>query len=106
MRQALLKGMFSGYKVGNQQVEISLLYFAYDTLFFTKESMQNITCMKAIMRIFELVSRLKVNFFMSGLGGIGVDMSNIHRYAHILNCNVIDALTFCLSWYPNWGNWG
>lgn len=54
-------------------MEISLLQFTYDTLFFLEDSMQNIMCMKATIKSFELVSRLKVNFLKSCLGSIGME---------------------------------
>ena len=41
MRQALLKGLYKGYKVGKQNAELSLLQFADDTLFFVEDSLQN-----------------------------------------------------------------
>lgn len=48
------------------------------------------TCIKSIMRSFELLLELKVNFLKSCLGGgIGVDSHLVHRYAHLLNCSVM-----------------
>ena len=70
IRKALLYGRFSGYKVGKQQVEVSLLQFVDGTLFFVEASMQNIMFIKAIMRSFEFVLGLKVNFHKSFLGGL------------------------------------
>jgi len=56
--------------VGKQQVEVSLLQFVDGTLFFVEASMQNIMFIKAIMRSFEFVLGLKVNFHKSFLGGL------------------------------------
>lgn len=68
-------------------MEVSLLQFVDDTIFFAENTLQNIICIKSIMRSFELVFVLKVNFHKSSLGGIAVNAHFIHRYAHLLNCS-------------------
>ena len=78
--------MYSGYKVGRQQVEATLLQFANDMLLFADESIKNIMSVKAIMRCFELVSSLKVNFHKNSLEGVGMNTYVLHRYASIHNC--------------------
>nr|KYP32570.1 hypothetical protein KK1_046712 [Cajanus cajan] len=44
--------------------------------------------MKSILRCFELVAGLKVNFFKSIFGGMGVERNVIEGFAHLLNCSV------------------
>lgn len=90
MRQALLKGLYKGYKVGKQNAELSLLQFADDTLFFVEDSLQNVLCIKSILRSFKMVSGLKINFHKSSIGGIGVVDTLLHRYALFLNCSYMD----------------
>ena len=88
MRQARRQNVFNGYLVGEQNVEISLLRFADDTLFFANNSMQNVLTIKAILRFFELASGLKVNFFKSKVVGIGVDEASMRRYVKVLDCKI------------------
>lgn len=48
MTQALAKGMYLGVNVGCNNVEISLLRFTNDTLFFAMLNLQNIMCIKYV----------------------------------------------------------
>jgi len=66
-----------------------MLQNADDTLFFCKENIKNIFNIKVILNFFELPSGLKFIFFKSKLSGIGVDQTEILRFATILNCNVM-----------------
>jgi len=70
VKQATRKKLLSGIKVGGKEVEINLLQFADDTLFVCESKVQNIMCIKAILRCFELSSGLKVNFHKSKIGAI------------------------------------
>ena len=55
-------GHFSRYKVGVGDVVVSQFQFANDTLLIGDMFLRNALTMKAILRWFELVSGLKVNF--------------------------------------------
>jgi len=90
MRQALLKGLYKGYKAGKQNVELSLLQFMDNTLFFAEDSLQIVLCIKSILRSFEMMADLKINFPKSSIGGIGVDDTLLYTYAHFLNCFYMD----------------
>ncbi|KAH1253957.1 hypothetical protein GmHk_04G010500 [Glycine max] len=59
---------------GGENLKVSLLQYVDDTIFFQRNSMKDIVALKTILRCFELVSRLKVNFFKSSSGGINVDV--------------------------------
>lgn len=50
MRQALHSRIFSSYKVGKHQVEVSLLQFADDTLFFAEANPHNVLVIKSMLR--------------------------------------------------------
>ena len=52
-------------------LEISSLQYANDTIFFNETSMQNVKVFKEILRIFEMVSGLKINYAKSQFGAIG-----------------------------------
>lgn len=71
-------GLFNGYKVGDGNTcEISLLQFADDTIFLGEASVQNVLVIKAILRCFELVSGLKVNFLKSKLAVVALNNSTV-----------------------------
>jgi len=89
VRQALRKDMLRGVKVGRNSIECCLLQFADDTLFTCEYSFDNIFAIKAILRCYEIVSGLKVNFHKSKLAGIGVDSFAMNTYAKTLNCKTM-----------------
>jgi len=66
------KNLFRGFPVGTNNVDISILQYADDTIFFGEASMENVKAIKAILRTFELVSGLKINFGKSCFGAIGM----------------------------------
>jgi len=73
VRQATRKNMLRGVKVGKNEVECCMFQFADDTLFMCEDSFSNIFTIKVILRCYELVSSLRINFYKSKLAGINVD---------------------------------
>ena len=57
--------------MGKDGIEISILQYADDTIFFCEASMQNLKVLKAILRSFEMVSCLKINYAKSQFGVVG-----------------------------------
>jgi len=47
---------------------------------------QNVWAIKVILRCFELVSRLRVNFFKTKIGGLGLGVILLKEFSNILNC--------------------
>lgn len=86
MRATLEKSLIAGCKIGNREVHLSSLQFADDALFMGQPNTQNVITLKAILRCFELVVGLKVNFYKSKLVGIGVTKLYIQSFASMLNC--------------------
>ena len=70
VRQATKKNMLRGVKVGRNEVECCMFQFADDTLFMCEDSFSNIFTIKAILRCYELVSGLKINFYKSKLAAL------------------------------------
>lgn len=66
MRGAVKLGKFAGFKFDHSP-EISHLQYANDTLFVWKALFHYLWAPKAILRSFEMVSDLKVNFHKSCL---------------------------------------
>ena len=76
-------------KVGRDEVEACVLQFADDTLFMCEDSYNSVFAIKAILRCYEIASRLKINFHKSKLVGINVESSSIEVYAKTLNCTLM-----------------
>ena len=53
-------------------------------------SLKNLITIKCMLRCFELVFGLKVNFFQIRFDTIGVAMEDMMRYANLLNCKILD----------------
>lgn len=53
--------------MGTKEVEVNLLQYADDTIFVGKFNVDNVVILKSMMKCFELVSGLKVNFHNTGL---------------------------------------
>ncbi|GKV04880.1 hypothetical protein SLEP1_g16977 [Rubroshorea leprosula] len=83
---AINHGLFDGIDIGSRGLKMSHLQFADDSILFGKAVEDNIWAAKSIMRIFELVSGLKINFRKSQLIGINVSEGWMSKMTHILNC--------------------
>ncbi|RDX84905.1 hypothetical protein CR513_33977, partial [Mucuna pruriens] len=92
MRQTLSHNLFSSFKLGAGRMDISLLQFSYDTLFFRELSMRNVVTMKSMLRCFKLVSRLKVG------KGTNKRKSVIWRYVALFNCR---SMTISIVYFGN-----
>ncbi|GKV15062.1 hypothetical protein SLEP1_g25863 [Rubroshorea leprosula] len=84
--EAIKNGKLEGVEVGNRSFSISHLQYADDTILFGKATEENVWAMKGILRAFELVSGLKINFNKSQLVGIGVDDDWLNKMAWVLCC--------------------
>jgi len=89
VRKAVKEDLLRGIKVGRVELECCLLQFADDTMFMCEDSFSNVFTIKAILRVFELASGLKVNFYKSKITGLQVEKSNLELYARTLNCDVM-----------------
>ena len=71
MRKTVQKKLFSGYTIGVDEVVVFHIQLADDTLMIDDMSLQDVLTMKSILRWFQLVSGLKVNFYKSKVAGVG-----------------------------------
>ncbi|XP_019435061.1 PREDICTED: uncharacterized protein LOC109341583 [Lupinus angustifolius] len=88
VKSAINKDLFSGFKVGDDQIEVSSLQFADDTVILYKPLPINFWTIKAILNCFELVSGLKVNFQKSSMMGFSVSSSILEAAAAFIHCKV------------------
>jgi len=72
MENAVNRNLFKGFEVKSGGTMISHLQYADDTLCIGEASIENIWTLKALLRGFEMVSGLKVNFHKSCLMGVNV----------------------------------
>ncbi|CAJ2651715.1 unnamed protein product [Trifolium pratense] len=86
MKKAVSIGKFKGFKV-NANLHFELLQFADDTIIMGEDSWENIWAIKSLLRGFELVSGLKINFEKSKLYGVNVDSCFLKAGAAFLSCN-------------------
>ncbi|XP_028099858.1 uncharacterized protein LOC114299337 [Camellia sinensis] len=86
LRRAKQLGIIKGVVVGDREVNISYLQFADDTILFCEAEWVEIVAMKRILRCFEVISGLKINFHKSLICGVGVDDGLVEEFAAKLNC--------------------
>jgi len=78
--------VLEGFKVGHKHVDVKLLQFTDDTLFFCQPKLSSILAIKTVLCCFEITSRLKVNFHKIHIGKIGVTDLNKAIFSKCLNC--------------------
>jgi len=79
--------MFHGYGIGrDQDVRVSHIQFADDTLIIGEKNWLNVRSMRAVLLLFEDVSGLKVNFHKSMLTSVNVSESWLSEAALVMNC--------------------
>ena len=91
MREALDNTQLKGFMVGRNMVEISILQYADNMIFFGEASMENIKAIKVMLRSFELVSGLKINFAKSHFEPMGMQLQWMRNIASYLNCSLLPA---------------
>ena len=89
VREAVKRNLYRGFSMGSNRVEVSILQYANDTIFFGKASQGNVRAIKAILWIFELASSLKINFAKSGFGAFGMTERWKSDAASWLNCSLL-----------------
>jgi len=99
MRKAVEKNLFRGFPVGSNNVRVSILQYADDSIFFGEASMENVKAIKVILRTFKLVLGLKINFAKSCFGAIGVSDRWKQVAANYLNCSLL-AFSFIYLGIP------
>jgi len=87
MRNAVDRNLFEGFTFGNSGLVVSHLQYADDTLCIGKPTVENLWAMKSLLRGFEMVSDLKINFFKSSLIGVNVDKDFMDMMCNFLNCS-------------------
>ncbi|GKU91868.1 hypothetical protein SLEP1_g5682 [Rubroshorea leprosula] len=88
--EVVKQGLFEGVKIGNGELKLSHLQLADDTLIMGKATKENIWVVKCIMRCFELVLGLKINYAKSQLMSTNVEKEWTTEMAYLLNCKICE----------------
>jgi len=91
VREASRIQILERVKVGHKSVEVNFLQFADDTLFFCQPQIHSVLEIKAILQSFEVVSSLKVNFYKSHVGSIGLSVEDSTIFTKCLNSGRMDV---------------
>lgn len=67
---------------------VSHLQFADDTILFCNNNREEVANIKRILRCFQLMSGLKINFSKSSLCGVKIPSPDVEALAQILGCKV------------------
>ncbi|GAU35055.1 hypothetical protein TSUD_69780 [Trifolium subterraneum] len=89
VKKAVENDTFHGFKI-NENIQFQILQFADDTVLVGEGSWENIWTIKTILRGFELVSGLKINFVKSKLYGINVNERFLEAASNFLLCRAED----------------
>lgn len=79
-------GLIKGAVIGHKETNITHLQFADDTVVFCKAEEQEILNVKRILRCFEVLSGLRINFHKSHVSGVGVQEEVLAAFAEKLHC--------------------
>ena len=83
-------GLFRGLKVRKDEVHISHLQFADDTIVMCEAQLDYIRNVKKLLQGFQAISGLKVNYQKSGLLVLGMDDAWKQEALSILGCSLLD----------------
>ncbi|GKV47995.1 hypothetical protein SLEP1_g54839 [Rubroshorea leprosula] len=88
VQKVVSEGLLRGIEVGKRGLVISLLQFADDTIIMGKADTENIFMVKTILRWFELMSGLQINFSKSNIYGYNLPVRWVEGSASMMRCGV------------------
>ncbi|XP_055961846.1 uncharacterized protein LOC130015537 [Mercurialis annua] len=88
IEKAVILGLLDGIHVEGYMEPISILQFANDTLLFVPNDMWMIKNLLRILRCFELVYGLEINYHKSSIIGINVDDQSLAEASSIFSCKI------------------
>lgn len=100
VRKAEESNCFRGFSV-NDNLSISMLQFADDTMIFCDGSEANLWSLKVVLRSFKLASGLKVNFAKSNVMGINIEDMGA-PWCIIIPCLLFGQGSFHVPRYTDW----
>ena len=67
---------------------VTHLQFADDTLVFFQPKLEKVVSIKNVLKSFEHMSGLKINYQKSIMCGVGMDVAAVQPLANALNCHI------------------
>ncbi|GKV36997.1 hypothetical protein SLEP1_g45073 [Rubroshorea leprosula] len=101
--KAEMEGLLHGIEVGKKGLAVSLLQFADDTVILGRADSQNVFMVKSILRWFELMFGLRINFSKSSVNGLNVLETWLKGAATAFSCGV-EEFPFIYLGMPVGGN--
>lgn len=86
MQKAVDVGDFKPALIGRKKIVVSHLQYADDTVFVCHGDIENLKVIVRILRLFELLSGLKVNYNKSLLFGCNIDEQTMVEGAELIGC--------------------
>lgn len=86
MKKAISEGFLQTATVGSPGIKVSHLQYADDTLFVLNGNKENAETLRWLLKNFELVSGLEVNFDKSCVYGVNLDQEKMEEIAEALRC--------------------
>lgn len=78
--------LFKGGVIGANEISVSHLQFADDSIIFCEANWEEVMNIKRVLRCFEMISGLRINYHKSVISGIGVQDDLLAAIAGRLNC--------------------
>lgn len=91
MREAVRKNLYRSYRVGKKKEPTNILQYADDTVFVGEATWDNVLVLKAMLRGYEMVSGLKINYAKSQFCVIGGVATWTNEAAQTLNCRQLET---------------
>lgn len=88
LERAKEKNIIKGVVMGRNGLVLYHLQFVNDKILFCNNDKDEMCNIKRILRIFQLVSCLKINFSKSSLCGINVGHQDVISLAQVMGCKV------------------
>lgn len=86
VHRAMEEGILKPDMIGREKVIVSHLQYADDTIFLCTGELEILVVIKRILRLYEFISRLKVNFLKSMLYGWNMEENVLETGASLLDC--------------------
>ncbi|GKD72848.1 transposon TX1 uncharacterized, partial [Tanacetum coccineum] len=88
VNEAVQKGIFRGVTVGKNNVLVSHLQYADDTIFFGEWNKENAKALMCILKCFKVVFGLRVNYNKSKIYGIGINDEKMSDMVTWMGCDI------------------
>ncbi|XP_028084312.1 uncharacterized protein LOC114285459 [Camellia sinensis] len=86
LNRALTLIILHVFSIRVNEVFLSHLQLANDLILFCEADMDQVVIVKRLLRCFEVLSGLKINYHKSVICGVGVNDVSLHAFAKLLNC--------------------